>query len=116
MPHFKCTACKIRLYSPTSPADPVGDLCPGCGTLLEPVGRLSEIVGFRAIKPRDRASEDGVPGTHEQIVGRVDDLIARRDATLARARLDAERWLDDGGSFNPEAVAEAMALPTEESS
>ena len=36
--------------------------------------------------------------THERIVGRVDDLIARREANLARDRLDAERWLDDGGS------------------
>jgi hypothetical protein len=116
MPHFKCTACKTRLYSPAAPTDPVGDLCPGCGSLLEPVGELSEIVGFRAIKPRDRAGDGGAPGTHERIVGRVDDLIARREAVLARARLDAERWLDDGGSFNPQAVAEAMALPTEENS
>jgi hypothetical protein len=72
MPHFKCIACKTRLYSPADPVDPVGDLCPGCGSLLEPVGELSEIVGFRSI--------------------------------------DAERWLDDG-SFSPEAVAEAVALP-----
>jgi hypothetical protein len=112
MPHFKCIACKTRLYRPTSTADPVGDLCPGCGSLLESVGELSEIVGFRSIKPRDRAGDGGMPGTHQRMVARVDDLIARREAILARARLDAERWLDEGGSFNPEAVAEAMAPPT----
>ncbi len=77
MPHFKCVACKTRLHSPAGPAR---DLCPGCGSPLEPVGDLAEIVGFQSIAPSDR--------------------------------LDAESWLDDGDSFSPEALAEAMALPT----
>jgi hypothetical protein len=112
MPHFKCVACKTRLYSAAGPDDLVGDLCPGCGSLLEPVGELAEIVGFRAIKPRDSAAEDIPPGTHQRIADRVDDFFARREAILAQARLDAERWIDDGGRFSPEAVAAAMALPT----
>ena len=107
MPHFKCVPCNMRLHGP---ADPVGVLCPGCGSLLEPVGELSELVGFRSIKSRD----GGAPGTHERLADRVDDLLARRDALLAQARLDAARWLDDGGSFSPQAVAEAVALPTPE--
>jgi hypothetical protein len=112
MPHFKCVACKTRLYSAAGPADLVGDLCPGCGSLLEPVGELAEIVGFRAIRHRGGAADDSPPGAHERIAGRVDDFFARREAILAQARLDAGRWVDDGGSFSPEAVAEAMALPT----
>jgi uncharacterized protein YegP (UPF0339 family) len=32
------------------------------------------------------------------------DLPARRDGAAARDRLDAERWLDAGGSFSSEAV------------
>jgi uncharacterized protein YegP (UPF0339 family) len=32
------------------------------------------------------------------------DLAARRDAATARDRLDAERWLDEGGSSSREAV------------
>ena len=32
------------------------------------------------------------------------NLPARRAAATARDRLDAERWLDEGGSFNSEAV------------
>jgi hypothetical protein len=111
MPHFKCVACRTRLYSAAGPADLVGDLWPGCGSLLEPVGELAEIVGFRAIKRRDSAADDSPPGAHERIAGRVDDFFARREAILAQARLDAGRWVDDGGSFSPEAVAEAMALP-----
>jgi hypothetical protein len=112
MPHFKCVACKTRLYSAAGPDDLVGDLCPGCGSLLEPVGELAEIVGFRSIKSRDSAAEDSPPGTHRRIAAGVDDFFARREATLAQARLDAGRWVDDGASYSPEAVAEAMALPT----
>jgi hypothetical protein len=92
----------------------VGDLCPGCGSLLEPVGELAEIVGYRSIKSCDGAADDGPPDAHQRIATRVDDFLARRGAILARARLDAERWIDDGGSFSPEAVAAAMALPAPE--
>ena len=90
MPHFKCVPCKARLYSPTRPADPVGD-CPRCGSPLEPVGELADIVGFQSIEPVDSA--------------------AAGEATLARDLFDAGRWLDDGGRFSPEAVAAAVALP-----
>ena len=51
MPHFKCVGCRTRLYSAAQPANLPGDPCPGCGSLLEPVGELAEIVGFQAIKP-----------------------------------------------------------------
>ena len=77
MPHFKCVACRTRLYSAAAPADLVGDLCPGCGSLLEPVGELAEIVGFQSIEA-------------------------------------AQRRADAGGSFSPEAVAQAVALPIPE--
>jgi hypothetical protein len=112
MPHFKCVACKSRLYRAARPDDLVGDLCPGCGSLLEPVGELAEIVGFRAIKHRGTAADDRPPGTHQRIAGRVDDFFAGREAVLAQERLDAGRWADDGGSLSSDAVAEEMALPT----
>lgn len=50
MPHLKCEACRIRLHSPQSPIDEVGELCPVCGSLLEPVRRLSELMGLRLIR------------------------------------------------------------------
>jgi hypothetical protein len=114
MPHFECVACKTRLYSAAGSDDLVGDLCPGCGSLLGPVGELAEIVGFRSIKYPDGAADDSPQGTYQRIADRVNDFFARREAILAQARLDAERWIDDGGSFSPEAVAKAMALPTPE--
>jgi hypothetical protein len=52
MPHSKCVDCKIRLYSAGAPAEMVGDLCPECGGLLEPVGSLVDVVGFRRITRR----------------------------------------------------------------
>ena len=60
MPHSKCVACKTRLYSSGAPAEMVGELCPGCGGLLEPVDSLVEIVGFRRITLRPSALEDDV--------------------------------------------------------
>jgi hypothetical protein len=30
----------------------VGDLCPSCGSLLEPVGSVAEVIGFRRVTPR----------------------------------------------------------------
>lgn len=63
------------------------------------------------IKLRDSADDGGVVGTHRPLTDRLGDLIARRDAILAQARLDAERWIDDGGSFRSEAVPSA---PTED--
>jgi hypothetical protein len=110
MPHFKCVGCRTRLYSAARPADRVGDLCPGCGSLLEPVGELAEILGFQLIKQSDSAGDHGRAGRHEGSAGRVDDLFARSAGIRAQARLDARRSLDDGG-FGPEAVAEAIVLP-----
>jgi hypothetical protein len=74
MPHFKCVGCKTRLHSAARPADQVGDLCPECGSLLEPVGELAEIVGFRSIKQRDT----------QRIADRLDNLYSGREA-LAEA-------------------------------
>jgi hypothetical protein len=104
MPHFKCVPCRTRLYSAASPTDLVGDLCPECGTLLEPVGELAEIVGFRSIKPREDAADGDALASHERIADRFDEFLDRREA-IAQARLDAEYWVDDGGSFRAAAVA-----------
>jgi hypothetical protein len=85
MPHFKCVACRTRLYSAAGPADLVGDLCPGCGSLLEPVGERAEVVGFRSIRSRDSAADGGPPGAHQRIAERFGDFIAGREAILAQA-------------------------------
>jgi hypothetical protein len=69
MPHFKCLACKGRLYgSTTMPDEP----CRGCGATLEPVGELSEIVGFRLLEPHDVPAAAGA----RRLADRVDEMRA----------------------------------------
>jgi hypothetical protein len=112
MPHFKCVACKARLYSAADPADLVGDLCPGCGSLLERVGELAEVVGFRSIRSHESAADGSALGTHQRIADRFGDFVARREEILAQARLDARRWVDDDGRFR----AERLPLPRPQTS
>ena len=78
MPHLKCEPCRNRLYRAGS-GDQVGDLCPACGSLLEPVGQLAELVGFQLVGPA---------GSHQRIADQLGDLIVRRQAAYAEARLD----------------------------
>jgi hypothetical protein len=82
MPHFKCVGCRIRLHSSGHPADLVGDLCPGCGSLLEPVVKLTEIVGFQSI-----ASS---PPGQQRIADRLDGFYARQAKAEAIALLTPE--------------------------
>jgi hypothetical protein len=48
MTYLKCTSCKARLYYSVGTRRS-GELCPGCGEMLEPVGELAEVVGYRSI-------------------------------------------------------------------
>jgi hypothetical protein len=90
MPHFKCVRCRTRLYSESARADLVGDLCPCCGSLLEPVGELAEIVGFQSIQELAGAPDDGPTSRPERLANRVDRLFARRQAMLAQKPAVAE--------------------------
>jgi hypothetical protein len=60
-----------------------------------PVGELADVVGFRSV-----TTADVLVGGHA-VVG---DFTMRRDV---RDALDAQRWIDDGGS-----AVVAVALPT----
>ena len=90
MPHFKCQACKTRLHSTASEADRIGDLCPVCGSLLEPVGDLGEIVGYRLIETRGGMSHSGASGAGELIADDVGEIIARRALKHARTGPEIE--------------------------
>lgn len=107
MPHYKCVTCKARLHVSGSPAELIGDLCPECGSLLEPVAELAELVGFRSIETLDRAANAAETPLHERIADRVDEFLTRRAAILERDRLDLARRLDDDNG----PLAAAVALP-----
>ena len=86
MRHFKCLACETRLRSNESEADPIGDLCPVCGSLLEPVGDLGEIVGYRVIETRVSTAHSAASRAVEMIADRVGEIIARREFKHALIR------------------------------
>ena len=103
MPDLKCTACGIRLRAPGG--DEIGELCPLCQAPLEPVGQRSEVVGFRLLERGGSAAEDDLS---KPLTRPISDLTERRDARIEQSQLDAERWLDDGGSFDTQAVTVAL--------
>jgi hypothetical protein len=56
MPHYKCATCTTRLMAVGGP--PGG--CEVCGSELEPVEGLSELVGYRLVKQQDESFEVAV--------------------------------------------------------
>jgi predicted RNA-binding Zn-ribbon protein involved in translation (DUF1610 family) len=107
MPHYKCEACRARLHVSRKCAEFVGNLCPECGSLLEPVTEFAQLVGLRSITSRnsDAATEESEP--HQRIADILHELLARRTSILERQRLDTER--DDG--HEPEAAAVVLPPP-----
>jgi hypothetical protein len=76
MAHFKCAACRARVWREGDAAAHARDLCPGCGGPLEAVARAEEIIGLRALRSRPRATQT--------IADHVRDTIARNDAERVR--------------------------------
>ena len=66
MPHSMCVACRTRLYRRGAPPELVGELCPECGGLLEPVSDLADVVGFRRITQRA-----DLPGGREEDIAQA---------------------------------------------
>jgi hypothetical protein len=102
VPYFKCVSCRIRVSVAGAAADLTDGSCPGCGQPLQPVAKLTDVVGFRSPNLHDRS----VP---PRIAQRMADITGGRAA--AEAQLDADRWLDEGGALPPDAIAQAVALP-----
>lgn len=86
MPYLECEPCRRRLYRAGS-GDQVGDLCPGCGSLLEPVGELAALVGLGLIRSA-KAADGAASSPHQRIADQLGDLIVRRQAAFAEVRLD----------------------------
>jgi hypothetical protein len=108
MPQFKCLACMTRLRSAETPADPI-DLCPVCGSLLEPVGDLGEIVGYRVIETRGGTLHRGASRAGRLIAGRVGEIIARRE--LGHARIRPEIESSDANSVSRQVQAVSSRAP-----
>src|SRR5690349_16825272 len=107
MPHYKCGACRTRLQVWGSPTELVRDLCPTCGSRLEPVAELTELVGLRSIQSGDRGDAAAGKGVRRSNTPSVDEFVARRAAILERERFDAEH----GSGGDAVARAEAVGAP-----
>jgi hypothetical protein len=102
VPYFKCVSCRIRVSAAGAATGLTDGSCPGCGQPLQPVAKLTEVMGFRSPNLHD-------PSIPPRIAERMADISGGRAA--AEAQSDADRWLDDGGGPPSEAIAEAVALP-----
>jgi DNA-directed RNA polymerase subunit RPC12/RpoP len=107
MPHYKCGACRTRLQVWGSPTELVRDLCPTCGSRLQSVAALAELVGMRSIQSGDRADAGTGQGVRRTNTPSVDEFVARRAAMLERECFDAEH----GSGGDALARAEAVGAP-----
>jgi hypothetical protein len=76
MPRFECMSCDARFHSAAGLADLNAKTCSDCGSFLEPAD---------------------TPSARQVLDDRLGHLIARREIARAQARVDAERWAEDGG-------------------
>jgi hypothetical protein len=111
MPHYKCVACRTRLRVWGTPSELVRDLCPECGSCLERVAELGELVGLRSIQSGDRADDDAGLGVRRSSTPRVDEFVARRAAILERERFDVQH----GAGDDPVPRAAAVVAPAPQS-
>jgi hypothetical protein len=98
VPYSKCVPCRIRVPA----TGPLTDgACPSCGRALEPVSRLTDVVGFRGPDLVD-------PSVPPRVAERVTDISGGR--AVAEAQVEVDRWLDEGGGLGPQPLAQAVAL------
>jgi hypothetical protein len=81
--------------------DQAGVLCPSCGTMLDPVDDLNDLVGFAAITSVTATGQQGDGSlTHRALADRLSEAVDRRRALPA-----------DDDYDEPHLQAQAMTLP-----
>jgi uncharacterized protein YegP (UPF0339 family) len=73
----------------------------------ETLARSASFASYQDAQQAARIVQGGAASaSFERLAGDTppSDLAARRDTRVVRGDLDAERWLDEGGSFSSEAV------------
>jgi hypothetical protein len=63
--------------------------------MLEPVGELAEVLGYRSIKLHSDPEDEP---RHGAVINRFGALLAARRAKAEEAALMAGRWLDDSAN------------------
>jgi hypothetical protein len=102
--HLSCEGCRIRVRASAPEIALLEGSCPICGAKLTAVPFPSGVMGFRSFDLDVLSGQE--PSDRQRMPAPPVDLVARREAALARDGVDAERWADEGGGVNGEAVAE----------
>jgi hypothetical protein len=84
VPYLKCVPCKIRVSTAGTGTPLTDGSCPGCGLALEPVVKLTELLGFRSPNLLD-------PSLDPRVAEPVTDISGGR--AVAEAQLESDRWL-----------------------
>jgi len=105
--HLSCPDCRIRVRGNAPAIDLLEGTCPICSARLRLASSASGVMGFRLFD-LDPLSDGGLSGA-PPAVGRPGDFVGHHGAAVARDDRDAQRWLDEGGSFPSKAVAECPA-------
>jgi hypothetical protein len=105
MSYLNCLGVQHTLvqHGKPSQADPIGDLCPDCGSLLGAVGDVGEIVRYRVIEIH------GASRAGWLIAGRVREMIARGELTHAPIRPESKAATISLSAQQSELLA--LALP-----
>jgi hypothetical protein len=93
VPYLKCEPCKIRVSAAGAETTLTDGSCPACGSALEPVVHLTEVIGFRSPNLLD-------PSVPSPVAERVADISGGR--AVADAQREADHRL---------AAAVALELP-----
>jgi hypothetical protein len=102
--HLSCQGCRIRVRANAPEIELLDGSCPICGAQLGAVPFPSDVIGFRSFDLdmlSEQGSSDRPPAPAQPV-----DLVARREAALAREAFDGDRWSNEGGGVGREAVAE----------
>jgi hypothetical protein len=101
--HLSCERCRIRVRADSTEIGLLEGCCPICETTLTVASCASSVVGFRSFDLdtfSERTSDD-----QSNAHGRAVDFISRLGRAWAQDVVDADRWSDDGGTVNRQAVA-----------
>ena len=79
MPHLKCEPCRGRVHD-VGGDDQAGGACPECGSLLEPVGDLSELVGLKLLRSATASADAAEPSWQQGIADQLAGIIVRCQA------------------------------------
>jgi hypothetical protein len=94
--YLSCQGCRIRVRANAPEIALLEGSCPICAAELRVVPFRSAVIGFRSFD-LDVLSEH-VMSDRLLAPAHPADLADRREAAVARDRVEADRWSDDGGS------------------